>query len=326
MEHLSNPLVSILIPVYNSEKTLDSCVQSVLAQSFQNFEIVLINDGSTDNSLDMMRVYESQDSRVIVVDKPHEGLLKARQSGIKASNGKYIQYLDSDDTLRKDALMLLTKKAEETQADMVVAPFLLNEGGAVSKKGYCDFTEISSLDYLKKVLSNQTYWAVWSRLHLRSLYSDDIEFPSLVFGEDVVLSTQLLLKSNNIVSIDYPIIEYNFTPSSCSHPARFDDNKYKDLMFYWEWENKFIESRNLVEELKEELAFFNINVNFIQLHQKKDFRTVNQIMKDILKAVRSFPNIEHQLFIRHRKVIWVYRFSKLIGYLNIRRYQKQGKI
>lgn len=123
MDYLSHPLVSVVIPVYNSEKTLDACIQSVMRQSFQNFEIVLINDGSEDNSLAMMRMYESQDRRFVVVDKPHEGLLRTRQAGIKASNGKYIQYLDSDDTLRKEALLLLTEKAEAAQADMVVAPF-----------------------------------------------------------------------------------------------------------------------------------------------------------------------------------------------------------
>ena len=326
MEQMSLPLVSVVVPVYNSDKTLDACIQSIMRQSYQNFEIILINDGSTDRSLDIMRSYEASDSRVIVIDKLNEGLLKTRQAGWLAANGKYIQYLDSDDTLRKEALLLLTEKAESTQADMVSAPYVFHDGDYTQIGGFWKFTEMSGLDYFKRNLSNKAPWAVWSRFHLRSLYSDDMEIPYLMLGEDVIISTYLLFNSRKIVSIDYPIIEYNFTQASCSHPTRFDDKKYKDLMFYWEWINKFIVSRNLAEELKEELAFFHVTVNFIKLRLKKDFLTVNQIMKEILKELRSFPKIEPQLFIRYRKIIWVYRFSRRLGYLYIRHYQKQGKL
>lgn len=325
MELLSQPLVSVIVPVYNSETTLDACIRSVLDQSYAHLEIIVINDGSTDRSSDIIKKYAAGDGRVVAVDKPNEGVVKARQAGRKIARGKYIQYLDSDDTLRKDALLLLTDKAEKTQADMVSAPFFFCCGGK-EKMGFWDFTEISGIDYIRKFLLSETPWSLWCRFHLRSLYSDDMEEPDLIYGEDVVLSLQLLFLSRKIVSIDYPIIDYNFTPASCSHPATFNDRKYRDLLFYCNWVDEYLVRKNLTKEVREELECFHITVDIARMRYKHDFRTVNGIMREMLKRIRLFPRIEDRLSKRFRKIVRVYRICGLLGYINIWRYCKQGKI
>ena len=97
-------------------------MQSVINQTYTNLEIVVVNDGSTDESLDIIKTYAVEDPRIVVFDKQNEGLVQARKSGIDIATGKYIQYLDSDDIMHEDAITRLVNKAEETQADMVVAP------------------------------------------------------------------------------------------------------------------------------------------------------------------------------------------------------------
>lgn len=192
------PLVSVVIPVYNAEKTLSSCLESVMNQTYANLEIIVVNDGSTDNSRTIIEDYAIEDSRIVVFEKENAGLVQARKSGIDIASGKYIQYLDSDDTLHEDAVSLLVDKAEKTQADIVVAPFVFCNDGKVQKSTFSAFVELSGRDYLKKILFEKAYWCVWSKFHLRSLYQNEIERPEISLGEDAVLSTQLLMCSGYV--------------------------------------------------------------------------------------------------------------------------------
>lgn len=121
MMEKESPLVSVIIPVYNAHNSIAKTLQSVINQTYTNLEIVVVNDGSTDESLDIIKTYAVEDPRIVVFDKQNEGLVQARKSGIDIATGKYIQYLDSDDIMHEDAITRLVNKAEETQADMAVA-------------------------------------------------------------------------------------------------------------------------------------------------------------------------------------------------------------
>ena len=97
----NKPEVSVIIPVYNVEKYLERCLDSVINQSFTDIEIICVNDGSTDNSLEILKYYEQMDDRVIVIDKENQGLSETRNLGINISNGKYITFIDSDDWIKR---------------------------------------------------------------------------------------------------------------------------------------------------------------------------------------------------------------------------------
>lgn len=209
------PLVSVIIPVYNAHNSITKTLQSVINQTYTNLEIVVVNDGSTDDSLDIIKTYAAEDPRIVVFNKQNEGLVQARKSGIDIATGKYIQYLDSDDIMHEDAITRLVAKAEETQADMVVAPFMFCYDGEFHKSTFFDFVELSGVEFLKNILLKKAYWCVWSKFHLRSLYQNEIERPDISFGEDVVLSTQLLLYLQKVVSVDYIIIDYNLPIRQC---------------------------------------------------------------------------------------------------------------
>ena len=154
------PAVSIVIPVYNIGKYLEKCLDSVVAQTFPDIEIIVVNDGSTDNS----------------PDKSNEGLAYARKSGIEAARGTYIYHLDGDDYLEFDAIELLYRKAKEEDADMVVFPFSLDY--IESGKSECSIEiadeHFTNTEFFSAIAFSKAHWGVWSYLHKRSLYESSI--------------------------------------------------------------------------------------------------------------------------------------------------------
>ena len=325
MMEKESPLVSVIIPVYNAHNSIAKTLQSVINQTYTNLEIVVVNDGSTDESLDIIKTYAVEDPRIVVFDKQNEGLVQARKSGIDIATGKYIQYLDSDDIMHEDAITRLVNKAEETQADMVVAPFMFCYDGESHKSTFFNFVELSGVEFLKNILLKKAYWCVWSKFHLRSLYQNEIERPDISFGEDVVLSTQLLLYLQKVVSVDYIIIDYNFTNTSMSHPANFDDKKYGDFVNYTIWIKNYIDKKGLGEEMKEALAHFHLENAFRRIYWKR-FAGIRKDMKRLVNEMESYPCLINNLSKRERKIVNAYRVSGFWGDLKLRYYNMRHKL
>lgn len=317
------PLVSVIIPVYNSEAYLDRCLQSVVNQSYKKIEIIVVNDGSTDASPSIIEEYALQDSRFITVNRANGGLVEARKSGINVARGKYIQYLDSDDALVKDAIELLVNKAENTQAEIVIAPFNFNEEGEKRCSDFFEFDQMSGIQYLKYILKSEAYWTVWSKFHLRSLYLNNIESLNIAFGEDVVLSTQLLVHAKRIVSINIPIIDYYIYPSSMSH--NLNDKAYHDFNSYVLWFDSYIVRKNMHRELAKELAFFHVKNTMVRLHWKRSWDT-NREMKRVMRELQTYPELKQILSRREEKIVKAYGILGILGYLKLLRYIRQGKI
>lgn len=169
------PLVSIITPVYNAEKYLKTCIDSVLKQTYTNWELILVNDGSTDGSLDIIKQYAQLDVRIKYIDKINEGPSLSRKSGTEQAKGKYIQYLDSDDFLQENAIEYLTDKAEATNAEVVAAPFFFYYSeNKMDISGHFSFQEMTGMEYFNEILSGRAYWSVWSNFLSRSLLKETI--------------------------------------------------------------------------------------------------------------------------------------------------------
>ncbi|QGS69684.1 glycosyltransferase [Oceanobacillus sp. 143] len=117
------PDISIIVPIYNVEKYLEACLNSILAQSYFDFELILVNDGSLDRSGEICDLYAEKDNRIRVIHKMNGGVSSARNKGINTANGKYIGFVDPDDTILPTMFELLIKSALEHNADIVVSPF-----------------------------------------------------------------------------------------------------------------------------------------------------------------------------------------------------------
>ena len=116
-------IVSIIIPVYNAEKCLGYCLNSIASQTYRNLEIILVNDGSTDDSLKICNNYAFLDSRIRVIDIPNAGVSNARNVGLKAATGEYIEFADADDVLNPKMVETLVDKMDTYQSDLVICGF-----------------------------------------------------------------------------------------------------------------------------------------------------------------------------------------------------------
>ena len=117
------PLVSVIVPIYNAKNHIARCVESIRKQSYPNLEILLVNDGSKDVSLQVCEMYAKVDPRILLVDKPNSGVAATRNLGLRLALGKYLQFVDADDTLQPDATRLMVEKAEQYDTDLVIAHY-----------------------------------------------------------------------------------------------------------------------------------------------------------------------------------------------------------
>ena len=175
-----NELISVVIPIYNRESTLQKCVDSVLAQTYKNIEVILVNDGSTDRSEDICRSYEQIDPRVKVISKENGGLSSARNAGIDKSCGEYIFFIDSDDWIDSDTLEVLLNAALQKGTDVTGCCVYFNFPNGVESNRTSDEIYIQDTRALIKwMLAGSIYAnAAWGKLFKRSI------FEKLRFDED----------------------------------------------------------------------------------------------------------------------------------------------
>lgn len=167
------PTVSVIVPVFNAEEYLERCVDSILNQDYQDLELILVNDGSTDRSGEICRRYGEQDSRVTVIDKENSGVSDSRNLAIGRAAGTYLQFVDSDDWLAPDATRLMVRRMEETGCDLVIADFYRVSGELVAHKGDIDEDGVMSLEeFSAHMMENPAdfyYGVLWNKLYRREL-------------------------------------------------------------------------------------------------------------------------------------------------------------
>ena len=167
------PMVSIVVPIYNAEQYLRRCVDSILNQEYTDFELLLVNDGSTDASGDICEEYGDQDPRVIVIQKENTGVSDSRNRALDRARGKYLQFLDSDDWITPDATRLFVRAAEEYGCDMVISDFYRVVGERLSTKG--DIEEEGVLtreEFAAHMMENPAdfyYGVLWNKLYRRDI-------------------------------------------------------------------------------------------------------------------------------------------------------------
>lgn len=179
-------LISVAIPVYNRETTLRKCVDSILAQTYENIEVILVNDGSTDRSEDICRSYEQADSRVSVISKANGGLSSARNAGIDKSRGEYIFFIDSDDWIDSDTLEVLLKTALQKGTDITGCCAYFNFPNGVENSRISNEIYIQDTRALIKwmLLGGIDANAAWGKLFKRSIFENLRFDESCDFCED----------------------------------------------------------------------------------------------------------------------------------------------
>ena len=182
---MDGPLVSVIIPVYNVSAYLTQCLDSVRGQTYQNIEVLMVNDGSTDGSYDICRRFEQEDSRFLLIDKTNSGVSDSRNVAINLARGKYLQFVDSDDWLTPDAVASFCHTAESTGADLVISHFFRVEGGRVAPRGHIKgdaiLTRTEYAEEMMKAPANYYYGVLWNKFYRRSI----VEAHRLRFDREV---------------------------------------------------------------------------------------------------------------------------------------------
>ena len=170
-------LVSIIVPVFNAEEYIHRCIDSILKQEYQNFELLLVDDGSTDRSGKICREYAGRDSRVHVIQKENTGVSASRNLALKQARGTYIQFLDSDDWIAPEATRLLVRSMETHSCDMVIADFYRVSGEYMAQKGDINESKVlSRQEFLSEhMMENPAdfyYGVLWNKMYRRDIIED----------------------------------------------------------------------------------------------------------------------------------------------------------
>jgi glycosyltransferase involved in cell wall biosynthesis len=241
------PKISVIVPIYNVEKYLEKCINSLLSQTLEDIQIILVNDGSKDNSGNIAKEYEKNNKdRVIYVEKENGGLSDARNYGLKYATGDFIAFLDSDDYIEKNAYEKMYNKAIEENADYVECDFLWEFPNKIRvDKQYPYKNKKEMLSFVRVV--------AWNKLIKRQLIIDNnLEFPKGLRYEDVEFTYKLIPFINKFAYVDKPFIHYVQREGSI---ANVQNERTAEIFNVLDNVIEFYKKNNIYEEYRNELEY-----------------------------------------------------------------------
>ncbi len=274
-------LVSVIVPIYNVEKYLDECVQSIMKQTYSTLEIILVDDGATDRSGDMCDEYQSKDYRVRVVHKQNGGLSDARNAGMKVATGDYIYFCDSDDYLADNCIEELVECIEREQAEFVIfnAKAIGDRNDNVNPNSYmrkCTYPTTDGENMLRRQLLLDEYkpcaWLAF--FNAKFLYCNNLIFEKGIIGEDELFSFYAYLKAKRVSYLDSGLYFHRIRQGSIMTTKQFQRRFVDYLVIY----------RKMIATLKE-----------IDERKQKGFREcVIRIAKSLLLVWRNLGHDEQK--------------------------------
>lgn len=282
-------LVSIIVPVYNVEKYLNVCIESIVNQTYTNLEIILVDDGSKDKSGQLCEKWKSVDQRIQVIHKENAGLGFARNSGLDIATGDYVMYIDSDDYISKNMVQKLLDTAEITGSDTVFCGLVrvLADGRMIPMPAYYENKSFKGNEIIDDVLlemvgskpecSNDAnlFMSVWHAIYSRKIIEKySIRFPSerIVMCEDIMYHIDYLRRASCVTYIKDPLYYYRVNPKSLSQV--YDESRFK-------------RQKELSIEIKSSLSKF-VNAEKIDLHENRRF--LGGVRSQILAIAGSKEN------------------------------------
>ncbi|WP_179334810.1 glycosyltransferase [Winogradskyella costae] len=318
--------ISIVVPVYNVEKFLNRCVDSLLNQSHRNLEIILINDASSDHSGEICDDYKYRHSNIIVIHRETSGgsASIARNTGLKIVSGKYVAFVDSDDWIHPNMIETLLKVLEDNNTKVAECDIIETSDFYIKPLSEDIDNRIvleDKMDALKRVINNQRF-SVCVRLYEYNLVKN-FKFPENVISEDVFFTLEVFKKITNLVRIDEPFYYYFITPNSVTRQSY--SLKYFDSL------NSGLHLQQYIQETEKDPELLKI----VQLHILKKllyhYKMLNYnpkvdpeyIHRKRLKGLINknyFRDKKHELYLKLANYLSVKSFEILI-YLNKTRHQ-----
>lgn len=310
---VNDSLVSIIVPIYNAEKYLDSCIQSVLRQTYTNWELILIDDGSTDKSGRIAEEYGFADERITVFHQKNLGVSLARNQGIDEATGNYVVFLDADDELIEDCLAKTVNIAEETNADVVAGRSCENQ------ELFQDRIIWTGAEALENSLKDHLFtYSACAKLIRREFIGKTRFTPDIRINEDSYFVFQLLCKQNVFVLTNDVIYFYRASSESSSRTVfsekYFDILKVSDLK-YKKIEEQFPQMHDLAKNM---LLKARMNVlRILAVRTRDEYRDVEKKLLEYIldnkeDYIPSSKECNQWMFILSHHLFYVYKFAHYI--------------
>jgi len=240
-----SPKISIVVPIYNAQKTIERCIDSILNQDFSDFELLLIDDGSKDDSGKICDAYAKKDNRVRVIHKENSGVSASRNLALREAKGEYLQFLDADDWITPNATRLLAESLEQNHCDMVIADFYRVIGERLSHKGSIDEDGVLSREeFANFMMENPAdfyYGVLWNKLYKRSIIEKNqlCMNPKISWCEDFMFNLEYIRHCENIFVLQVPIYYYVKTKGSLVSQSMSLTKTIKTKMMVFEYYTEF---------------------------------------------------------------------------------------
>lgn len=304
--------VSVVVPVYNVEKYLKRCLDSIINQTYKNIEIILVNDGSKDNSRDICEEYEKNFDNIILINQENGGLSAARNTGLKYVKGEAVTFVDSDDWLELDAIEYYVDSMKKYNVDMVVTNNIRTKDYQKNILQPNNIKEevLTQEDYAKKFFKidgNSIEYYAWSKLYKREIM-EDVEFPVGLFAEDVLGTFRYMKNSQSIFYSNK--ITYNYFINDNGLTAKFGDKDF-DLEKIWDTiveESEGYENKNFLKYavINRKRIDFNLLCRIALAENKEEnIEKYNRKITELLKSIKENKQLLLEYLPFSRRVILI---------------------
>lgn len=266
---MKDKLISVIVPAFNVEKYIEQCITSILSQTYRNLELLIINDGSTDQTKFICENYERKDKRLKLISVKNNGVSSARNIGLKEAKGDYIFFVDSDDWIEPETLMDMKTSLEKSEFDCVMCSYNSYKNNNKIKSNhitnnsnmvYTQKSIINAMCYMNNPYENFDLGVIWGALYKKELINK-IQFnENISIGEDFEFKYKVLLNSNSVMCTETQYYNYRLHSQSAMHGA-FNEKKIKSFI---ELED-FFNSKFVISEYKEAVRVRVTNIAIVLL-------------------------------------------------------------
>lgn len=293
------PSVSVIVPVYNIEQYIGKCLDSIIGQTLKEIEIIVVDDGSTDDSSRIIDRYARTDSRIVTIHKTNGGVVSARNCGI----------------------------AQATRADMVIMRFDIEYPQHKEEPRFWSQDEYDPVTAIHTMAHEEFRWSLWSRLMRKELFDRPVDCPpQLIFGEDAYQITQLTYRAQKIVTLrDKILYHYTVRDSSVSQHA-MTRQKAESIKSYPQFIERFLQQTPDSEMFREDIVYIKFQAYLILL--LKNWETgMKARCRFMSRSLKKYPRLKEISEVkRFTKLIHLYSFSSFLGKLYMKYYIRKGKI
>ena len=291
------PIISVIVPVYNVQDYVSRCIKSILEQSFKNFEVILVNDGSTDNSLKICQEYENKDKRVKLLSQPNQGLSAARNTGLEIADGYFICFVDSDDFIEKDYLKLLLENIKSTDSDISMCEYFLTDekGEKISIEKFNEPEGIAILSGKEtfKYFYKGNYApnvVAWNKLYKASIFKT-LRYKEGYYFEDEFIARPLFYTAKKVSILRIPLYNYVQRAGSIMNSS-WNLKQYEDRQLLYKERIRYFKNRDkaMYKFAVHQYKDWIVGIEYIDLLKVKKLKFQDDFRKYF--GIRSSNNLK----------------------------------